>query len=274
VANRAWMATVSRPGRSRAAVLPFPGAELGTGSLQRLLPSGRALLLGFAMLGAAALAYLGARETSVFAVRSIEVRGAPPRVARHVEAALRSLEGTSLVALQPADVSRRLQSLSDVAAFSYDRAFPHSLRVFISPAQSIAVVRQGARAWVIASDGRIVRETGVFAAPRLPRIWVPTAAAVSVGSPLADPAAARAVATVVAARAVGLGARIGVVSSTDQELKVVLASGLELRLGSASDLPLKFTIARRILPLAGPVAYVDVSVPERPIAGGKAKVGG
>src|ERR1700736_3801511 len=178
------MAAVSRPGRSRAAVLPFPGAELGTASLQRLLPSGRALLRAFALLGAAALAYLGARETSVFAVRSIEVRGAPPRVARHVEAALRSLEGTSLVALQAADVSRRLQSLSDVAAFSYDRAFPHSLRVFITPAHSIAVVRQGARAWVIASDGRIVRETGVFVAPRLPRIWVPTAAVLCVGCPL------------------------------------------------------------------------------------------
>ena len=269
------MAAVSRPGRERAAVLPFPGAELGGGSLRRLLPSGRALLLGFALLGAGALFYLGARETSVFALRSIEVRGAPPRVARHVEAALRSLEGQSLVSLQAAEISRRLQGLPDVASWSYDRAFPHSLRVFVTAAQPVAVVRQGAKAWVVASDGRIVRQVGPLAAPRLPRIWVPSAAFVSAGSPLVDPAAASALRAVVAARAAGFTARIALVrSSADRELSAVLASGLELRLGSASDLPLKFAVARQIVPLAGAVGYVDLSVPERPIAGGKAKVGG
>lgn len=256
-------------------MLLFPRVEPGASSLPRLLPSGRSLLTGFALLGAGALAYLGARETSVFALRSIEVRGAPPRVARHVEAALRPLEGHSLVSLQAAEISRRLQGLPDVAGFSYDRAFPHSLRVFISPARSVAVVRQGAKAWVVASDGRIVRQTWPGAAPRLPRIWVPSAVALVVGSPLADPAASSALQAAVAAQAGGFTARIALVrSASDHELFASLPSGVELRLGSATDLALKFAIARRVLPLAGPVGYLDLSVPERPIAGGKPKVGG
>jgi hypothetical protein len=49
----------------------------------------------------------------------------------------------------------------------------------------------------------------------------------------------------------------------------VLRSGIELRLGDASDLKLKLAIARRVLSRLAPAghgAYVDVSVPERPVA--------
>jgi hypothetical protein len=47
-----------------------------------------------------------------------------------------------------------------------------------------------------------------------------------------------------------------------------LGSGLELRLGEASDVRLKLAIARRALPLLpSDAAYLDVSVPGRPVAG-------
>ena len=54
----------------------------------------------------------------------------------------------------------------------------------------------------------------------------------------------------------------------------MLASGIEVRLGDIGDLRLKLAIARRILALAAPSrdttpAYVDVSVPERPVLGGR-----
>jgi len=52
------------------------------------------------------------------------------------------------------------------------------------------------------------------------------------------------------------------------ELTLVLRSGLELRLGDGSDLPLKLEVSRRILPhLGASDAYLDVSVPNRPVAG-------
>jgi hypothetical protein len=47
-----------------------------------------------------------------------------------------------------------------------------------------------------------------------------------------------------------------------------LRSGLELRLGDPTDVRLKLAIARRALAaLPTGATYVDVSVPERPVAG-------
>jgi hypothetical protein len=52
------------------------------------------------------------------------------------------------------------------------------------------------------------------------------------------------------------------------ELTVVLATGLELWLGDPTDVLLKLAVAARVLPhLSGGSAYLDVSVPERPVAG-------
>jgi hypothetical protein len=51
-----------------------------------------------------------------------------------------------------------------------------------------------------------------------------------------------------------------------------LASGLELRLGDASALPLKFAVAAELLhsipsPAHGGPRYLDLVVPSRPVAG-------
>jgi cell division septal protein FtsQ len=268
------MGTVSRP-LSQAAVLPQEAGRARRLGLARALPSGRALLLGFALLAGGALAYLGARESSLFALRSIEVSGAPPRVAAHVRAALEPLAGRSLLAVNRGDVESRLARLSDVAGVSFDRDFPHTLRVFVTPAHSIAVLRRGASAWIVSSDGPVVRSADLFGAPRLPRIWIPRAADVEVGMSIGDADAARAVAALAIARRAGFGTRIGVVRSTDRELTFVLTGGLELRLGDATSVPLKVAVAKRLLPLVqGTSRYIDVTVPGRPIAGENTQVAG
>jgi hypothetical protein len=52
------------------------------------------------------------------------------------------------------------------------------------------------------------------------------------------------------------------------DLTFALAGGIELRFGKAEALRLKLAIARRVLPrLDSTVTYLDVSVPERPVAG-------
>src|SRR5437879_4234023 len=165
------MSVASRSRRARVAVLPFPATGRFRGlTLARALPSGRALMLGFALLGAGALAYLGARETSLFALRTVQVSGAPPRVIAHVEQALDPLRGRSLLALNQGEIERRVAGLSDVARVSFDPHFPHTLRVLVTPAHSIAVLRRGTSAWIVSSDGRVVRTTGLLAAPKLPRV--------------------------------------------------------------------------------------------------------
>jgi hypothetical protein len=74
------------------------------------------------------------------------------------------------------------------------------------------------------------------------------------------------------AGAEGLGARIRTVRGRGGEVTFVLASGLELRLGEDSELPLKLAAAREILPLLDPPGlggptYLDLSVPKWPVAG-------
>jgi cell division protein FtsQ len=267
------MAAVSRSGRARVAAQPAQRAPSRRLAFARALPSGRALLLGFALLGAGALAYVGARETSVFALRSVVVTGAPPRVAAHVRAALRPLEGQSLLVVNQGTVERRLATLADVAGVSVNRDFPHTLRLAVLPAHSIAVLRRGPSAWIVSSDGRVIREAPQNAAPNLPRIWVPSAASVDAGAPLADANAAGALHALAVARGAGFGVRIAAVRSTDTELIFVLAAGPELRLGDSSELPVKLAVAARILPLAdGTSGYLDVSDPTRPISGGNPKV--
>jgi cell division septal protein FtsQ len=241
--------------------------------LTNALPTGRALLVGFALLAAAALAYLSARETSLFALRTIRVSGASPRVAAHVRAALAPLEGRSLVGLDDAAIERRLAGLPDVGSASYDRDFPHTLRLFVTPAHSIAVLRRGPSAWIVSSDGRVIRSAGVFSAPKLPRIWVRRSTAVDVGAQVSDADALRALAAVAAARRARFATRIAVVRASDHELTFVLAGRLELRLGDPAALALKLAVAQRLLPLVRTASsYVDLSVPERPVAGGKPQV--
>jgi cell division protein FtsQ len=269
------MGAVSRPVRAQAAVFPQRSGRGRGLLLSRALPSGRALLLGFALLAAGALAYVGARETSLFALRSIEISGAPPRVAAHVRTALEPLAGRSLLAVNRGEVERRLAGLSDVAGVSFDRDFPHTLRVVVSPAHSIAVLRRGTSAWIVSSDGRVVRTAGLFATPKLPRIWIPRTTAVDVGMAVGDADAVHAVQALATARRAGFGTRIAVVRSTDRELTFVLTAGLELRFGDATSMPLKLAAVKRVLPLVQSTsAYLDVTVPARPIAGGNPQVAG
>jgi cell division protein FtsQ len=250
------------------AVVSFPQRRrLGRPDLARLAPSGRSLLVTAALGGCAALAYVGARETSVFAVRTVVVRGAPPAVATEVKRALRPLEGKSLLAVRADDVDRGLAQLPDVASATYDRAFPHTLTVVVVPERPVAVVRRGAASWLVSARGRILRQVGHGALPRLPRIWLSSRTDVSLGTTLAPGSGGQAAVALAVGRRVGFAAPIAGVTVTDGALSLRLRSGLELRLGDANDVALKLAVAVRILPLLGAdTTYLDVSLPARPVA--------
>ena len=230
------------------------------------LPSARSLALGLLILAAAGAAYLIARETSLFAIRTVEVRGAPPALAAQIRTALAPLEGTSLVAFDSTAARRRLAALPGVAAATYDRAFPHTLRVFVRAERPVAVARQGAAAWVVSSRARVLRRLVSRPFPDLPRIWLPASVDVGPGETLAGPAA-QAARVLGASRSVGLPGRVRTVRAEGSQLTLVLASGLEVRLGDPSNLALKLAVARPIVPLARGACYVDVSVPGRSVAG-------
>jgi len=235
------------------------------------VPSVRSLLLGALIVLAAGAAYLVARETSLFAVRSIEVRGTSPELAAQVRAALTPLAGSSLVAFDSGAASRRLAALPDVAAASFDRDFPHTLRVFVRAERAVAVARQGPDAWLVSARARVLRQLDAKPYPTLPRLWLPGSTDVAPGQTLAG-SPAQAARVLGAARSLRLPGAVRTVRAGDSELTLVLASGLEVRLGDPASLALKLAVARRIVPRGGGACYVDVSVPGRSVADGRRTV--
>lgn len=233
----------------------------------RLLPSGRSLLIGFAVVLGAVGLYLVARMTPMFALDRIEVVGAPAPVAAHVRAALAPLEGQSLLTLDSADIARRLDALPDVAAGGYDRDFPHTLRIVVRPEHPVAVARRGPKAWLVAASARTIAPLAPRAHPGLPRIWLAHSGEPEVGAAITDRFGLRAVRALALARRARFTGRIHMARAREQDLTFVLGSGLELRLGDLRSMSLKLAVASKVLPRLGGYAYLDVSVPERPVAG-------
>ncbi len=235
--------------------------------LHRIAPSGRSLLLGFLILLTALGLYAAARGTSAFAVQQVAVGGAPPDVAIEVRQALAPALGQSLLGLDLAALEHRAEQVPMVAAASFDRGFPHTLRIAVVPEVPVAVLRQGSSSWLAADGGRVVADLEKGTRPALPRIWLKRDVDVRLGESLGG-MQLRAVAAV--APLVSNPLPLGVTSAvaTNGELRLVLLNGLELRLGDTRDLPVKLEVARRVIPqLAGGGGYLDVSVPDRPVAG-------
>jgi cell division protein FtsQ len=253
-----------QPPRARAAVAELPRRPRGR--LARFAPSSRSVFVGLGLAAVTALLYLGARETSVFAVRTISVEGVSPKLARKVERALQPLEGESLLKVSSGDVSRLATALPQVAGVSYDRAFPNTLRVRVVPEVPLAVLRRGAGAWLVSQDGRAIARLSLGADRELPRIWLPRTVDVTLGGTLAPGSGADQIAALVPAQEAGLHGIVSVAIDRAGQITYVLRSGVQVRVGTATQLPLKLTIARRILAATPVAGYLDVSVPERPVA--------
>jgi cell division protein FtsQ len=249
-------------------VVPLPRRDPGDRlDLARLVPSGRALLLAFAILGGALLAWLGARETAVFGVRSLDVRGAPPGVTTEVRKALRSARGASLFKLDVAGAERAVEMLPTVESATLDRAFPHTLRIHVTPERAVAVVRQGRDSYLVSRRGRVMASVGRAARPRLARIWVKQNVSLTTGALATGDlrTAVEAVSPLVGSRFPG---RVTSVTTTPEELTLRLRSGVAVRLGDPLEVPLKLAVAAKVLPLlSDDTVYLDVSVPERPVSG-------
>lgn len=235
--------------------------------------AGRRRVLWYALgaLAAAALFYAGARETSAFAFRSVELGGAEGAVAQDVRKALRTLEGESLVVLDPDDVEALLRSVPSIRDATVDRAFPHTLSVRVEPERPLAVLEDRRRAWLVAESGRVIAAVEPGGRPKLPRLVADVPKPPAVGGTLAG---ARMPETLAALAAVPRRFPGGVASAEGgaSGLVLTLESGLEVRLGEPVDAEAKLAAAAAVLRALPPeelalLAYVDASVPARVVAG-------
>jgi cell division protein FtsQ len=243
-----------------------PALSFPTGALGRALAIGALL---FAVLG---LAYAGARQTSVFGLETIKVKGASREVKRDVRAALAPLEGTSLVALDPGEVERTLAAVPVVKSAHVDRAFPHTLTIEVEPERPVAVYRSGSEAWLVAESGRVLATLKPTERPTLPRIRTTVERDPTVGASLVGDEARTALA-VLAAVPRRLPGKVLYAQLDETGVTLVLAeTNQEIRLGEPRDVEQKLAAAVAVLRALPPeelalVGYVDVSLPGRAVTG-------
>jgi len=254
--------------RVASVVVPLPRSRTVTRvDLSGLLPSTRSLLACLAAVAIGLSSFFVARNTGAFAVRTIAVEGAPPAVERQVRAVLADQAGVSLLRLDRGAVRRRVESVPAVAGVTLDRAFPHTLRLVVVPERPVAVARQGADAWLLSARGRVLARLARGARPSLPRLWIAKGPLFRVDG-MGPAALGEQLQAITPLTRMRFPARVASVRAGTDELTLILRSGLEVRLGGAAGVPLKLAVAAKVLPLvADDTRYLDVSVPERPVAG-------
>ena len=238
-----------------------------------------AAAIALASCAVLALLYLAARETPVFAVRSIEATGGSKAIRHDVEQAAQPFRGESLAALDGGALIDELEALPSVRSVSYDRAFPSTLRIFVEPERPLAVARIGADSWVVSERGRIIRRAGESGG--LPRYELPEASGIHPGSFLSD-AQSKAILAAVAFVPERFPARIETVRFADSRLVMALRTTwgeTELRLGEPVDVGVKLRVAALVLKSLSAeertsAGYLDVSVPERTVLGTDPQVSG
>ena len=242
------------------------------------LPSRKSLLVAFGFVALAAGAYAAALETSMFAVRTLDVVGGSPGVQEELRAALAPELGRSLLRIDSAEIARRVAPLPDVIDVTSDRRFPNTLHVRVQAERPVLLLRRGKNdTWLVSARGRVMGQLHTAKLSSLPRVWVPTSTDVTVGETLAPKNGGLAAAALAPLSRGAFPTPVRFVREAGTELTLVLGSGLEIRLGGLGDLRLKLAIARRILHAVkadtSTTGYLDVSVPERPvIAGSNAQV--
>jgi len=242
----------------------------------------QAVLVGACVLAALGVLYLGARETPVFALRTVEVDGATPTVRAAVLREVDGMRGSSLVALDGGGLVRRLEALPSVESVTYDRAFPHTLRLFVRPEQPVAELHRAGDSWIVSVRGRVISHVLPGEAPDLPKIRYLPETALTPGAFIADPAT-KTVLTALAEAPKRMALPIHSGRLEDGELTFVLSgeNGAEplLYLGEPLDVGVKLEVAALVLRKLSPderaaMAYIDVSLPDRPVTSDNPQVSG
>ena len=232
-------------------------------------PGGRRLAGALAALlaaGAAAPAYLWVRDTPAFAVREVTVTGIDGPQAEQVRAAItRAAGGMTTLNVRADELRRATQPFPIVRDVSADADPPGTLRVTVHAFAPVAVVQDGARRVAVARDGTLLGGT--------PTANLPTVTSdVPVGEErLGDREALRVVRLLGAAPA-ELRARAQRAGAGGDGLTVVLRDGPRLSFGGADRLAAKWAAAARVLadPSSQGATYLDLRLPDRPVAGGLA----
>jgi cell division protein FtsQ len=249
------------------------GAVAGRRTLPRVrmprLPSGRSLLRALIVVGVLAIALAAGyvfwlRDSSLVAVERVTISGAEGRP--EVTGALtRAAEGMSTLDVDEAKLEQAVADLPSVLSVEASADFPHGLEISVDSRAPAAFIEEGGL--IVAGDG-VVLESGAERPEGLPLIETNGLAEQAPGDRLEG--GALALARILEATPEPLLPSVTGSRVDEEHGPVVLVGpGIELRFDDPSRAEAKWAGAAAVLADTGleSAVYIDLTVPDRPVAG-------
>ena len=225
----------------------------------------KALLVLTALIAVAAGGWLWLRDSSLAAVRTVEITGSTsseePRVIAALDAAARDM--TTLHVRRSA-LEQATAQFTSVAGLRVQADFPHTLRIEVLEHRPVAALDVDGRRIAAAGSGLLL--SGVVADRDLPVIHMDAPPA---GDHVENAHTLTALA-IAAAAPKPLSRRVERLYTGPEGMMLNLRDGPDLIFGDATGARRKWLSAARVLadPSAAGATYLDVRVPERVAAGG------
>jgi len=252
-----------RPGARRAGARS--GRRTTATTRRRRRPSPRAVAVAVLVIGLLGGAWLWLRDSSLVAVRRVTVVGVTGADARQLRRALIvAARNMTTLDVNTSQLHLAVQPYSEVKALHVSTEFPHGLRIDVVEQIPVAAVTVAGRRIVVAADGTLLHDgAGSASLPEIPVAVLPG------GTRVTDPSSLNAVA-VLGAAPWQLLPRISRVTTEPGHGQVAqLRNGPAIYFGDIGQLAAKWQAAVAVLaePGSAGAGYVDVSDPQRPVAG-------
>ena len=214
----------------------------------------------------AALYYLWLRDSSLVAVDHVEVTGLTTKDGPRIQAMLESVaEDMTTLHVRIDELEEAARQFPVIGSIQVETDFPHGLKIAVEERPAAALVSIDGVPLPVAADGTVLR--GLRPPSGLPLLRMEKPAT---EGHVTDPQTLRAL-LVAGAAPQGFPQRVDRVSEgPEQGIVVELEDGPEVIFGDADLAAEKWTAAVRVLadPEAAGATYIDVRLPERPVAGG------
>jgi cell division protein FtsQ len=226
----------------------------------------RLVLAAIVAVALAALYHLWLRDSSLVAVKDVEVTGLTSKDGPRIRAMLEvAAEDMTTLHVRTEELEEAARAFPVVGSIHVETDFPNGLRIEVEERPAAALVSVDGVPLPVAADGTVLR--GLRPPDGLPLLRTEKPA---IDGRVTDAQTLRALLVAGAAPA-GFPQRIERLSEgSEQGIVVELADGPELIFGDADHAAEKWGAAVRVLADADAAgaSYIDVRLPERPVAGG------
>lgn len=207
--------------------------------------------------------------SQLFEIRQVEVTGATRLTAEEVISLAGVKDGETLLRVDGDEIEKNLMADPWIAGADVSRKLPSTLGITVRERTPAAVVDTGSTFWFVETGGRVLAESVASSATVVPVIRDVPDFVAEPGS-VSESEILRNALKVLAGLSDDLRTTVRMVSApTVEETALLTASGVEIMMGEAVDLPAKSALVSDILAAQGQnVVFIDVRSIERPISRG------